>query len=113
MIRENTQKLIKDDFIIRELDSIKVKGKENTTNIYELISTKEDVEPEIISLIDKYSKALALYRNQKFAEAIIIFNECSDEYSDKASEVFIERCEYFTVNKPSENWDGVFVLKNK
>jgi len=113
LIGENTQKLIKDDFIIRELDSIKVKGKENTTNIYELISTKEDVEPEIISLIDKYSKALALYRNQKFAEAIIIFNECSDEYSDKASEVFIERCEYFTVNKPSENWDGVFVLKNK
>lgn len=113
LIGENTYQLIKDDFILRELDSIRVKGKEITTNIYELISTKEEVEPEIISLIYNFSKALALYRNQKFEEAIIVFNECRDKYSDYASETFIERCKYFIENKPNGNWGGVFVLKNK
>jgi adenylate cyclase len=113
LIGENTYQFIKDDFITRELDSIKVKGKAITTNIYELISTKDEVKPEITSLIDKFSMALALYRNQKFEEAIFIFSECYNINSDRASEVFIERCKYFIENKPDENWDGVFVLKNK
>ncbi|MCK9281155.1 MAG: adenylate/guanylate cyclase domain-containing protein [Melioribacteraceae bacterium] len=113
LIGENTYELIKDDFITRELDSIKVKGKEIKTNIYELFSTKDEVEPEIFSFIDKFSNALALYRNQKFEKAIIIFNDCFEKYSDEASKVFIERCNYFINNKPDEDWDGVFVLKSK
>ena len=113
LIGENTYQFIKDDFITRELDSIKVKGKSITTNIYELISTKDELKSEINSLIDKFSMALALYRIQKFEEAIFIFSECYNIYSDRASEVFIERCKYFIENKPDENWDGVFILKNK
>ncbi|MFA7288617.1 MAG: adenylate/guanylate cyclase domain-containing protein [Melioribacteraceae bacterium] len=113
LIGENTYELIKDEFITREIDSIKVKGKEITTNIYELVSTKDLIVPEKINMINIFANALSLYRNQKFEEAIIFFNECYGKFSDQTSKVFIDRCIYFIENKPNENWDGVFILKNK
>jgi class 3 adenylate cyclase/CHASE2 domain-containing sensor protein len=41
IISENTYNLVKDQFIIRELDSIKVKGKTKPVTIYELLAEKE------------------------------------------------------------------------
>lgn len=41
IISENTQKIIKDKFVTKKLDTVKVKGKEKPIVIYELISKKD------------------------------------------------------------------------
>ncbi|MBI5050285.1 MAG: adenylate/guanylate cyclase domain-containing protein [Nitrospirae bacterium] len=91
----------------RELDLIKVKGKDKPVTIYELSSDAND------SLIKGFEEALTLYKSHQFKKALEIFQGLFAEYKDKPSEVFIERCNEFLKNPPDSSWDGVYVAKVK
>ncbi|GER92397.1 adenylate/guanylate cyclase domain-containing protein [hot springs metagenome] len=92
---------------IRELDMIKVKGKDKPVTIYQVSSDMDEV------LIDKFEGALQLYRKQQFKEAREVFEMLEAEYSDKTAGVFAERCAEFINNPPGDNWEGVYVAKIK
>lgn len=91
----------------RELDLIKVKGKDKPVTIYELSSKFDD------TLIQRFKEALTLYRKQQFKEALELFQSLVAEYNDKPSVIFIERCNEFMKNPPDANWDGVYVAEVK
>ncbi|MCK9272378.1 adenylate/guanylate cyclase domain-containing protein [Candidatus Gracilibacteria bacterium] len=92
------------DFIFRKLDLIKVKGKKNSVNIYELIGYKNEINNELISLIKDFEKALSLYFEKKFSEAKEIFRKL-ENLGDEPSKIFVKRCNYL-ISNPIENWDG-------
>jgi len=110
IISEFTYEQIKDDFVCRELDQIRVKGKEQPVRIYELICKKDEVKPDIKKTIKAFEEALKLYRQKNFIEANKQFSALSD---DPPSEVFAKRCEEFSKNPPSEGWDGVYTFTEK
>ncbi|MEW6674977.1 MAG: adenylate/guanylate cyclase domain-containing protein [Nitrospirota bacterium] len=95
------------DSRFRELDLIKVKGKDKPVTIYELSITMDK------ALIKKFEEALGLYRKQWFKDAQEIFAHLSAEYGDKTSEIFAERCAEFMDNPPGADWDGVYIAKAK
>ena len=92
---------------IRELDLIKVKGKDKPVTIYEISSGLSD------DVIQKFKEALTLYRKQQFKDALGIFQNLAGKYNDKPSEVFAERCSEFITNPPEAGWDGVYEAKVK
>ena len=47
IISENTYALVKDKFIVRELDNIRVKGKNKPVVIYELVDCTESIDPPV------------------------------------------------------------------
>ena len=96
-----------DEFKFRELDKIKVKGKELPVTIYELSVELDD------ELITMFHRALYLYRHGRFKEALEIFSDLEKRYNDTVSHVFSQRCKEFMLNPPPENWDGVYVAKSK
>jgi len=96
-----------DEFKFRELDKIKVKGKELPVTIYELSVELDD------ELITMFHRALYLYRHGRFKEALEIFSDLEKRYNDTVSYVFSQRCKEFMLNPPPENWDGVYVAKSK
>ena len=104
IISESTYAQIKDDFVCRELDMIRVKGKENPVRIYELISDKTNVTSETEKKIRIFSSALELYRGKKFSQALEIFSGISD---DQPSKILADRCAEFIKNPPAEGWGGV------
>ena len=107
IVGENTYNLCKDQFLFRELDLVKVKGKNKPIRVYELMNdSKED---KLVQIKNKFEKGLELYRKQKFDDAIKIFRNIGDE----TSKVFIDRCEMLKKEKLSNDWDGVFVMKSK
>lgn len=94
-------------FYFRELDLIKVKGKDKPVKIYELIKQADS------ELIDMFSEGLRLYRECRFNEAKEVFKAIHERYNDPPSLVFMERCDEFIENPQPDNWDGVYVAKSK
>lgn len=115
MISEWTQEKVNSKIISRELDLIRVKGKEKPVKVYEVVATAaKGISPEIKKALDSYHKGLASYRKQKWDDAISHFNAVlAVKPDDGPSKVYIERSEEFKKTAPPEKWDGVFVMHTK
>jgi adenylate cyclase len=113
MISETTYEAVKDVFLARELDTLKVIGKDQPIRVFELIDRKADASPENNNTVELFKNALELYKSQKWQAAKKIFEECDKKYSDPPSAVYMERCQEFIKNPPPANWNGVYVLKSK
>jgi len=90
---------------LRELDLIKVKGKDKPVVIYELL---EEIDP---ALRERFASALRLYREGRFKEAREIFNALGDEYKDNPSRMFASRCD--EIKQAPPDWAGVYEAKAK
>ncbi|MFA7420285.1 MAG: adenylate/guanylate cyclase domain-containing protein [Melioribacteraceae bacterium] len=114
MISESTYEAAKDFVLVRELDSLRVKGKTKPTKVFELIGMKGESEAEerLKSLID-YNSALELYKQKNFAEASKLFLKCFSDVQDFTSKMYLERANAYVENPPGDDWDGVFVMKTK
>ncbi|MDY7030348.1 MAG: adenylate/guanylate cyclase domain-containing protein, partial [Thermodesulfobacteriota bacterium] len=74
LLSEFTYEKIKGKFICRELDSVRVKGKDLPVKIYELIG-RESIPEEMKKILDLFHHGLEEYKNRKWKEAIGTFNE--------------------------------------
>lgn len=110
MISEMTYEQIKEDFVCRELDQIRVKGKDQPVRVYELIGKKGEVESGKESIIKLFAEALDLYRKKDFNTAMQKFSAVPN---DPPSQVFVDRCAEFIKNPPAANWDGVYTFTVK
>lgn len=115
MISEWTQELVKDDIITRELDLIRVKGKEKGVKVFEVIArTSVGITATKKKSLENYNLGIAAYRQQRWDEAIVYFKSALNSVpDDETSKIYIERCEEFKKNPPPENWDGVFTMTTK
>ena len=110
IISEMTKKKIGDEFLVRNLDLVAVKGRKEPIEIFELVCGNENASEEQKKLKDNFEKGLEKYFEKKFGDAIQFFKKCGD---DKPSKTFIERCENYKKNPPSGDWNGVWVMKSK
>jgi adenylate cyclase len=107
IISENTYHAIKDHFICREVDKVRVKGKKIPVRIYELID-KRRFDAQLKAAIDEYETAYSFYTAKDFLKAKDYFTRSSELfYGDSLSQLYIDRCNYYLEHPPSEDWDGV------
>ncbi len=106
LISESTKKKLKQEFVLREIDSVKVKGKKKAVVIYEVVCKKAG--DLVYKNIEKYELALKLYYEGKFDLALKEFLTLSDG----ASSTMIERCKAFIENPPKD-WDGAYTMDHK
>lgn len=67
-----------------------------------------------LKLLEQYNKALSLYKQRKWEEALKEFQKALEIIPDDGpSKLYIERCKEYIKNPPPEDWDGVFVMKTK
>lgn len=113
MVSEYTYNSAKGHFLFRELDSVRVKGKEHPIILYELLTAnKGDAAAE--ELCADFSAALAMYRARRFEEAKVSFEKILEKHPDDVpSMLFIKRCVDCIESPPPEGWDGVFLAKTK
>ncbi len=106
LIGENVYLKTRDRYRYRELDRIRVVGKQKPVAIYELRGPLQADEDKLAS---RYAAGLALYRSQQWDEAEKCFAAILDDFpGDTPSRIVQERCKYFRNNPPPEAWDGVF-----
>jgi adenylate cyclase len=113
VISEATYRQVSSQFVCRELDKIRVKGKNQPVNIYELMDVaaeKSKYEP----LLGRFEAAMKSYKTQNWSDAANQFSEVLASFPDDGpSQVFLERAIEFAQNAPEGEWDGVYVMKTK
>ena len=113
IISEGTYAQVSQQFVAREVDKIRVKGKKKPVTIYELLAPASE-QPAYAALLERYNAALNAYRNQQWAEASGKFGELLALYPDDGpTQVLLQRCVEFREEAPAEDWDGVHVMKSK
>lgn len=114
MISDSTYELIRNDFFVRELDLIRVKGKQKPTYVYELIGFNNNKKSEEkFDSLKIYFEALKNYKEKKFKFAKELFEKSFNETQDMTSKMYANRCKILIENPPDKNWDGVFNLVSK
>ncbi len=108
MASDTTIKQCGDKIKVRELDIVRVKGKETPTTIY------EPLHPEAIDnkILDRFNEALKGYRNRDFKLAYTLFTQLAEQ-GDLASEKFSQRANIYIDNPPPAGWDSVNTLDSK
>src|SRR5580692_566188 len=113
VISEATYRQVSSQFVCRELDKIRVKGKNLPVNIYELIDVAAE-KSKYEKLLEQFDRAMAAYRSQNWREAAALFTDVLLKYPDDGpSQVFLERAMEFSESAPEGEWDGVYVMKTK
>ncbi len=102
-----------EDFVpIREVDTVKVKGKEQSTVLYSPETLLDD--PLDDEAAEAYRKGLQLYRMRSWTTAIEYFQKVLDRNpEDFLAGMYIQRCMNFSNKDPGKEWDGSVVLDFK
>ena len=107
------------NFVYRELDVIRVKGKTHPVTIYELMGRKSETSvygsvPELQVRLDQFARGRELYRARRWEEAQRIFQTILDKWADDGpSRVYWKRCQEYLFDEPPSGWDGVFTMTHK
>ena len=111
-VSEDIYNHTKDLFEFRYLDKIKVKWKKIIVNIYELLEEKWKITEMKKDIISKFGKAIRMYLERDFENAMEIFLNL-EKFQDWPSSTYIKRCEKFINKPPSEDWDWSWTMKEK
>jgi len=102
------------DFVFRELDVVRVKGKEKPVTIYEPVCEVDQLEAAVQDELRDYENALALYRMQHWDEAAKAFLDLQKHHPQRyLYQVYSERIAHFRQHSPGDDWDGVFTHETK
>jgi len=114
LINESTAQAIGSQFETREIDTISVKGKTETTRIFELMSAAGQLSEESVRLRERYAAARRMYLGQDWDLAETGFRECLQiRPDDGPSRVLLERIQFLRRNPPGDDWNGVWHLREK
>jgi adenylate cyclase len=114
LVSESTAQSIGSEFEVREIDTISVKGKTETTRVFEIMSLAEQLSEESARLRERYDQARAMYLAQQWDPAEMAFHECLKvRPNDGPSRVLLERIHFLRRNPPGDNWNGVWHLREK
>jgi adenylate cyclase len=109
IVGENTARLVEGQCLLRELDMVRVKGRQQAVQIYELIAPAGTaLSPELQKALALYGEGLELYRHGDWAEAQARFREVLILHPDDGpARTLAQRCLTYEA-MPPERWDGVF-----
>lgn len=114
IISEYVKERLKNVYQMRNLDLVTVKGQSKPVEIFEVYSFGE-TQGRLKEEVDLFNKAVDLYRNSMFEEALVIFKEVNmweDKRNLKIYDMYISRCEHY-LEEPPVDFNGVFVHTTK
>nr|WP_275890414.1 adenylate/guanylate cyclase domain-containing protein [Leptospira noguchii] len=115
LVSESVQREIKEEFFTRLLDMVRVKGKNESVQLYELIGRVDNVPERLEASVLEFSKGFEAYLNREWSLAQELFesSQITRGVKDKAAVLLIERCEEYKRNPPEKNWDGIYTRTHK
>ncbi len=116
MISEFTYRALpKGKFYCRDLDDIRVKGKNEPVKVYQLM--RRDFLPNqelVLDFIRHFETGRHAYTRQNWDAAYNSFHECLQlKPDDKATLLYLERIDSYRDESPGPSWDGVYTFKHK
>lgn len=112
IVSESTYRETSDNFAFRELDRVRVKGKDEAISIFELVS--RDAKHQHSDYLQDWHKAMYAYKNQQWQEALDAFHHVEQTYGEeKTCSLYLSRIPKYLKSPPSGSWDGVYTFTSK
>jgi adenylate cyclase len=102
-------------FVFQELDAVKVKGKNEPVSIYAPLGERTAMTDDDIEQLEQWNIFLKMFRAQQWQESLKQLNDLrfSKLMNPTLFLLYQSRIEYFELNPPTENWDGVTQFDTK
>lgn len=115
LLSEFTRAELKRPALLREVDLVRVKGKDRPVAIFESLSYREaDLSNGLGKMLDYYERGLAAYRNRAWRDAAALFSGAlAATPDDGPSALYLQRSRRYAAKPPPEPWDGVWTLTEK
>jgi len=114
LVSEGTHRLAGDTLAFREIDSLRVSGKQEPVRVFELMDYADALSEAGRRLVQAYEAALVRYRSQDWDAAEAAFRECLVLVpGDRPSQVMLDRIAGFRQTPPAAGWEGVWVAPGK
>lgn len=109
-----TTKAAMDEFVFKELDLVRVKGKQEPVAIFQPIGHTSDIDKDITTELTRYKQALRAFRKLDWDRAEVDFFNLSRSYPDCfLYQEYLNRISRYRQNPPEPNWDGVYTHTSK
>jgi len=107
--------LIRDDFDLRSVALVQVKGKTQPVEIFALIGKKDDQrDAEFLHRLETYEAGFRKFRERDFTQAKILFSQFLEFYPDDAlAKMYLERSLEYEEQPPDAAWNAVEIFKKK
>ena len=113
LVSENIVRAV-EGFVYREVDRVRVKGKQEGVTIFEPIGAQGEVDGDTLAEIARFHQALAHFRAQRWDEAEALLQAlASIAPAVKLYRLYRERIADFRASPPGADWDGVFGFTTK
>lgn len=102
------------EFQYRDLDLVRVKGKDQPVAIFEPVAPVDEVDKDTRKELRRYHAALEQYRKQDWdAAESELFSLAREHPEIQVYQMYVDRIMFFRNNPPGDDWDGVFTFTTK
>lgn len=114
IVSEPTYLKAKNHFEFRELDLIRVTGKEMQVRIYELMARKGELSEQGQKVRNLFIEGLSFYREKRCRDALERFLLCQKLiHNDGPSGEYIRRCNEIIKHPELTEWDSIYIMEGK
>lgn len=99
-------------FAWRELDLVRVKGKQAPVRIYQLLGPREELDAQTQAELAQFAQVLTLYRSRQWDAALVILRALSQANPLTLYELYSARISELR-DTVSADWDGVYAFSTK
>jgi adenylate cyclase len=113
LVSEETMRATK-GILFRDIDMVRVKGKDNPITIYEPIAEIAKISAEVQEKITTWNEMIKSYRLQHWSDAESkLHGLLAADANNKLYQLYSERIKFFKTNPPPTDWDGVTKFETK
>jgi adenylate cyclase len=114
LIGASAADLVRDEFHLRSVARVQVKGKTEPVDVFTLTGARNEVDPDFLKWLEVYENAIRKFRERHFKESKILFSQFLEFYpDDKLAKMYLERALEYEQTPPDDAWNAVEVFKKK
>lgn len=109
IISAQTKAQLKQSYPTRALDIVKVKGKKDAVEIFEVLESSNKISEDELN---RYEIALAFYRAKKVEKALVAFEWLQQSFPSTLYKLYIKRCHH-AIDDGTDTFDPVTTMQTK
>ena len=115
LIGPTAAELVRDEFHLRSVARVQVKGKTKPVDVFTLIGACHDSgDAQLLKWLESYEEGIEKFRERDFNQAKILFSRFLEFYPDDfLAKIYLDRALEYEQQPPDQAWNAVEVFEKK